>query len=263
MMVFMKDIFRNRRMLLELTKNDFRAKYLGSLFGTLWAFVHPAITILVFCLVFQFGFRAVPVGDFPYAVWLISGITAWFFFSECLGSGTQSIVDNSFLVKKVAFRVSLLPIIKLLTALSIHLLFIVIVILINWIYGYKPSVYTLQLFYYIPALVVLLLGLTWFTSSIYVFFKDISQIITIILSLGFWVTPIFWSFHIVPERFEIFFKFNPMVYIVEGYRGSLIYHEWFWSDGSGMFLFWIEALLLLFIGAMMFRKLRPQFSDVI
>ncbi|CDN44469.1 hypothetical protein BN871_EX_00050, partial [Paenibacillus sp. P22] len=70
----------DKKMLLQLTKNDIREKYLGSYLGIFWAFIHPAITILVFWFVFQFGFRSVPVGDYPYVVWLISGIIAWFFF---------------------------------------------------------------------------------------------------------------------------------------------------------------------------------------
>lgn len=263
MIPYIKNILQNRNLLVELTRNDFKTKYLGSYLGVFWAIIHPAITVLVFCMVFQFGFRAVPVDDYPYAIWLISGIIAWFFFSESLGSGTHSIVENSFLVKKVAFRVSLLPVIKILSSLIVHVFFLVLVIVINWVYGYEPTVYLLQLIYYIPALIILLLGLTWFTSSVFVFFKDASQIISIIISLGFWVTPIFWAFNIVPDQYQIFFKLNPMVYIIEGYRGTLIYHEWFWSDFTGFLLFWFEVVIMLLVGISAFRRLRPQFSDVI
>jgi ABC-type polysaccharide/polyol phosphate export permease len=250
-------------MIVELTKNDFKAKYLGSYLGIFWAFIHPTITILVLWLVFQFGFKSMPVNDYPFVNWLISGIIPWFFFTESLGNGTSSIVDNSFLVKKVAFRVSLLPIIKILSALAIHVFFIFVVIIINWFYGFEPTIYTLQIFYYLFALILLLLGLTWLTSAIYVFFKDTAQVISIIISLGFWVTPVYWTFSIVPDKYKLFFKFNPMIYIVEGYRSAYLYHTWFWDDMPSFILFWCETCLVLVMGVFVFRKLRSQFSDVI
>lgn len=253
----------NKKLLVELTKNDIKEKYLGSYLGVFWAFIHPTITILVYWFVFQFGFKTMPVEDYPYVIWLISGIIAWFFFSESLGNGTHSIAGNSFLVKKVAFRVSLLPVIKILSALCIHLFFVAVVIIIDWAYGYGPTIYMIQLVYYLAALFLLLLGLTWFTSAVLIFFKDMAQFISIAISLGFWLTPVFWSFNIVPEQFRIFFQLNPMIYIVEGYRSSLLYHQWFWSDLPAFFLFWIEVSVILLIGVFVFKRLRPQFSDVI
>ncbi|MCR8659818.1 ABC transporter permease [Paenibacillus endoradicis] len=250
-------------MIIELTKNDFKSKYLGTLLGIFWAFFNPILTIVVFLIVFQFGFKSMPVGDYPFTNWLISGIISWFFFTESLGSGTGSIVDNSYLVKKVSFRVSLLPGIKLLSALIIHLFFIGVVVIINWSYGYAPSIYTLQIFYYLPAMILLLMGLTWLTSALYVFFRDTMQIVTTVVSLGFWLTPIFWSFSIVPEQYKIYFMLNPMVYIVEGYRSAFIYQTWFWENPISSVIFWIETLFILVIGIFVFRKLRPQFSDVI
>ncbi|CAM4471299.1 ABC transporter permease [Paenibacillus tarimensis] len=262
-MSYLKELVNSQSMLFQLVKNDFKAKYLGSYLGMFWAFINPIITILVFWIVFQFGFRSMPVGDYPYVVWLISGIIVWFFFSESLGSGTHSIVDNSFLVKKVSFRVSYLPVIKILSGLIIHLFFIIAAFIIVWSYGYEPTLHLLQVFYYLISVIILLLGLTWLTSSIYVFFRDTSQIISIIISLGFWLTPVFWTFSMVPEKYQIFFRINPMIYIVEGYRSSFLYHQWFWEDIPSLIMFWGEVAVIFLLGVFVFKRLRTQFSDVI
>ncbi|CDN44468.1 hypothetical protein BN871_EX_00040 [Paenibacillus sp. P22] len=170
---------------------------------------------------------------------------------------------NSFLVKKVSFRVGLLPVIKILSALLIHVFFVLIVLIINWFYGYPPTIYSLQLFYYLFGLLLLLLGLTWFTSSIFIFFKDTSQFISIAISLGFWITPVFWSLGMVPDKYKFLFELNPMVYIVEGYRSSFIYHQWFWESPLNMVAFWLEVISVFFIGVFVFKRLRPQFADVL
>ena len=121
---FLADIFNSRQLLWELTKKDFQVRYLGSYLGVIWAFIQPLITILIFWFVFQVGFKSMPVDNFPFILWLMAGMIPWFFFAESLQSATNSILSNSFLVKKVVFRVSLLPIIQIISALAIHIFFI-------------------------------------------------------------------------------------------------------------------------------------------
>jgi lipopolysaccharide transport system permease protein/teichoic acid transport system permease protein len=84
-----------------------------------------------------------------------------------------------------------------------------------------------------------------------------------VVQFGFWLTPIFWSFKIVPEQYHDLIKLNPVYYIVEGYRDSLIYDTWFWERTELSFQFWIVALFFFFVGAVVFRKLRPHFADVL
>ena len=108
-----------------------------------------------------------------------------------------------------------LPIVRILSSLFIHLFFIIIIFVLFLIYGYYPSIYNLQVFYYLFASIVLILGISWITSSLVIFFKDLGQIINILLQFGFWLTPIFWSFDIMPEKYHFIFKLNPMYYIVE------------------------------------------------
>ena len=260
---FLKAIFQNRVLLLTLTKDDFKQKYLGSYLGILWAFIQPTFTILIFWFVFQVGFKSQPVDNFPFILWLMAGIIPWFFFSDALANATNSIMDNSFLVKKVVFRVSILPIIKLLSALVIHLFFVLFMFGMFMIYGYEPTLYWMQIIYYLFATSVLLLGISWITSSIVIFFKDMGQLVAMVLQFGFWLTPIFWSIGMVPEKYQFLIKLNPVYYIIEGYRNSLIYEKWFWEDWQLMLYFWVITGLIFVLGAFTFKRLRPHFADVL
>lgn len=263
MISFIKAIFQNRRLLFDLTKNDLKQRYFGNLLGVAWAFIQPTATILIFWFVFQVGFKSQPVDNFPFILWLVAGMFPWFLLAEGLSNGTNSVLSNIFLVKKVVFRVSLLPIISLFSALVIHFFFILLMFLMFIIYGYSPSLYWIQLIYYIFATFILLLGLSWITSSIVVFFKDVGQFVAMIIQFGFWLTPIFWSIKIVPEKYHWIIELNPIVYIIEGYRNSIIYHKWFWEDWSMTIYFWIITCILFFIGTFTFKKLRPHFADVV
>ncbi len=260
---FLRSIWQSRKLLWKLTKNDFKQKYLGNLLGFFWAFIQPTATIAVFWFVFQVGFKSQPVDNFPFILWLVAGMFPWFYFAEGFSNGTNSILDNSFLVKKIVFRVSLLPVIKLTSAFVIHTFFMFFMFCMFIYYGYSPEIYWIQLIYYLFALTLLLLGLSWITSSIIVFFKDVGQFVAIIIQFGFWLTPIFWSMKLVPERYHSLIGLNPLVYIIEGYRNSMIYHKWFWEDMHMTLYYWAITLVIFIVGGLTFARLRPHFSDVL
>ncbi len=260
---FLRDIYKSKRLLIDLAKNDFKSRYMNNYLGILWAFVQPIGMIVMFWFVFQVGFRAVPVDNFPFILWLMTGMIPWFFFAESLQSAANSILSNSFLVKKVVFRVSLLPIIQIISALIIHMFFITFLFGMFLYYGYSPTIYWLQIPYYLVCTIVLILGISWITSSIIVFFRDLGQILTMIIQSGFILTPIFWSINILPKEYQYLVELNPMHYIIEGYRNSLIYNIWFWEKIDLTLYFWVIALFFFFVGAVVFRKLRPHFADVL
>jgi ABC-type polysaccharide/polyol phosphate export permease len=259
---FLKDIMISRRLIVELTEKDFKTRYLGSYLGILWAFIQPLITVIIFWFVFEVGFKSMPVEKFPFILWLISGLFPWFFLSDSIANATSSIMESSYLVKKVVFRVSILPVIKILSALVIHIFFIGIMFFMFYLYGYKPSVYSWQIVYYLFAGICLVLGLSWITSSLIIFFRDVGQIVGMVLQFGFWATPIFWNLKMVPEKYWWILRLNPAYYVVEGYRSSMIYQTWFWQDLSLTLYFWSIVVLVLALGAFTFRRLRPHFADV-
>ena len=261
---FLKHIYNNRELLTALIKNDFRKQYLGSYLGLTWAFVQPLTFMLVIWFVFTYGFRAAPTtGGTPFFLWLISGMIPWFFISNALTSGTNSIVNNSFMVKKVAFRVSILPLVEIGSALIIHLALVGFLIVVSLLYGYTPTIYWLQLPFYIVCSVLLILGLAWLTSAIRVFIKDIGQIIAVLIQIGFWATPIFWDIDTIPVKYQWILKLNPAFYIVEGYRDTFISKVWFWEHQNLTLYYFGLTLMCLGLGAIVFKRLRPHFGDVL
>ena len=259
---FLIDLFKSRELIYELTKRDFKSRYLGSYLGLLWAFVQPSITILILWFVFQVGFKAQPVDDFPFLLWIVSGIIPWFFFADSLTGATNSVMENSFLVNKVVFRVSILPIVKILSALIIHVFFVGVLIIILLAYGYSLNIYVIQVFYYMFAIIFFNLGLSWITSSTVIFMKDVGQIVTVLIQFGFWLTPIFWSIKMVPDKYHALIKINPVYYLIEGYRDTFLYKRWFWEHIGLMSYFWIVAIFMFLVGALLFWKLKPHFADV-
>ena len=260
---FINDIIVSRKLILTLTKRDFKVRYLGSYLGVMWAFIQPALTILIMWFVFEVGFRAQPVSEVPFILWLSCGMIPWFFLSDAVGSASHSILENSFLVKKVVFRVSILPVVKIVSALLIHLFFITALISMFLVYGYAPSLYWFQLLYYMVAAMTILLGIAFLSSSVIIFFRDFGHIISVVMQFLFWATPIFWSYQLIPARYGHILKINPFYYIVEGYRDSLISHIGFWNRPILTLAFWAQALCLFALGALIFRRLRTHFADVI
>jgi lipopolysaccharide transport system permease protein/teichoic acid transport system permease protein len=259
---FICEIYNFRRVILELTKNDFRSRYLGSLLGVTWAFVHPVITVLILWFVFQTGFRTGPVDGTPYVIWLMCGLLPWNFFADSLSNATSSISDHHYLVKRMVFRVSILPLVKILSSLIVHIFFIVLLYILVCVTVGVPSIRSLQVFYYLFMKIILILGISWFTSAVVIFFKDLGQMITIVLQFGFWLTPIFWQLKMIPEKYRTFFLLNPEFYIVEGYRKSLLSEGWFWEDPTLTLYFAACTGVMFVLGAFMFMRLRPHFADV-
>ena len=109
----------NRKLIFSLAKNDFKTRFAGSYLGIFWAFVQPVVTILVYWFVFQVGFRNGTVDEFPFVLWLTAGLVPWFYFSEALMGATNSLLEYSYLVKKVVFNIDILPVIKVLSALFV------------------------------------------------------------------------------------------------------------------------------------------------
>jgi len=260
------DLWSNRKVILNLSKNDFKVKYAGSYLGIVWAFIQPVVTIAVYWFVFQIGFRSGSVVEgYPYIVWLITGLIPWFFFVEALSSGTNCLLDYNYLVKKVVFPIDILPVIRILATYYVHIFFMLFMFVIFFLYGFAPDIYWLQVIYCEICVIVMLAGLIYATSALVVFFKDLSQIIVIVLQVGLWMTPILWDYSSLINNPVLLFilKLNPVFYIIEQYRNALIYHKWFWEDFYLTIYFWMVTVVLFGAGTLLFRKLKAHFADVI
>lgn len=250
-------------LLLAMSKNELKSRYNGNYGGVLWAFVQPSVTIGIFWFVFSVGFKSAPVNDVAFILWLVAGMVPWFFFSEAVSLATHSVVESSFLVKKIVFEVSLLPLVKIVSAFVVHLFFVFMVMGMYVLYGHSPSVYWVQVLYYMISSLVLVVGISLFSSSVIVFFKDMGQLVGMGVQFGFWLTPIFWSLSMLPMEYHWIFKLNPMYYITQGFRECFIGEVWFWEKPMESAVFWCFNIVILGVGVVMFRKLRPHFADVL
>lgn len=264
---FFGEILRSRGIIRRLAKNDLRSRFASSFLGIVWAFVTPLCTLLVMWFAFAVGLKVGTVGDegVPYICWLAPAYLMWAYFSEAIVSSAGCLREYGYLVKRVNFNVSIIPPIKLLSSTYIHLLFIGVMLVINACYGYFPRLHNLQILYYLFCLMMFELGLGLLISSVTLFVPDVGSIVNILLQIGFWVTPIIWN----PESFgdsrivELITKANPVYYICRGYRESLIGSVNIWDHRYTHLYFWGITLLLLVLGAGVFRKLKPQFADVL
>lgn len=262
---FLRTIYKNRRAILTMAKDDFKKQYLGSLLGFFWAIAQPAVYIFAIWIIFTFGFRAGSGkgGEIPFVLYLVSGFIVWSFFSGGLTAGAGSVQSYSYLVKKMVFAVSVLPVVKILSAFYIHLILFLLYLIVFFSKGYMFSLYTLQIFYYIFATFVLLLGLGWLTSSLNIFIQDVSQVIGVFTRIGFWFTPIFWKIDKFSPKIQFLLKLNPAYYLVNGYREALFYKVWFWERPMLTLYYWSFTMFFFILGAIVFKRLRPHFGDVL
>ena len=246
-----------------MSKQDISKNYVGSMLGFFWTFINPLVMVFVLWLVFGLGFRAVPKGDVPFVVWLTAGMAIWNTFTEAIRGSTGVISGNAYLVKKMIFPLSILPVVKLVSSFITHTIFLIMLVGLILLHGLPFSIFWIQALYYFLAMSILALGFGWITSSINIFAKDTGQIVNIILQIGFWATPIFWDLSIMPQKVQTVLKFNPMFYIVQGYRDSFLYFVPFWHHWQMTLYFWGITGLVFTAGAVIFLRLRPHFADVL
>ena len=134
------------------------------------------------------------------------------------------------------------------------------------IYGYYPTIYAIQIVYYSFCLFIFVLALSYTTCAVVVFFRDLSQMISIALQIGVWLTPIMW---VAEDKLVSYpwlhrlLKLNPVYYVVTGFRDALIYKHWFWERPLWTLYFWCFTIGALLLGSTVFRRLRVHFADVL
>ncbi len=259
------ELYQSRHLIWKLAKNDFKKRYAGSYMGAVWAMVQPVVTVLMYYIVFDkiMGNTGRGAEDVPFVLFLTAGLVPWFYFTEALNNGTNALLEYNYLVKKVVFKISVLPIIKIIAATFIHVFFVGVLLVVAAIYGYYPTIYTIQIVYYSFCLFIFVLALCYSTCAIVVFFKDLSQIINIALQIGMWATPILWDINGLNDEWMTVLKLNPLVYIVNGYRSAIYEQQWFFRDFFSTMYFWIVTVVLFGLGALVFKRLKVHFADVL
>lgn len=260
----LKILWKNRRILMELSVNDCKARFSASILGAVWTVLQPLVNMLVIWLVFQVGFRTTDLAEgIPFITWYMPAFIIWNYFQEATSQSTNSLLEYSYLVKKVNFNVEIIPAIKIVSNAIIHLFFLVFVVIVNLCYGKFPNIYYLQVVYYFVCAMFLSMSIGWLTSAIAPFISDISNIVALIIQTGFWITPIFWDASNLTEVAMFLLKLNPMYYICIGYRNCFVYDIAFWKSPGLTVYFWVLTTIIWCLGTRIYNKSKTQFDDVL
>lgn len=243
-----------------MIERNFRARYVGSFGGLFWAILQPLLQVLIYTLIFSlvFGRR---IGDTPFALWLFCALLPWLMFNEIVKSSCGVIEQNKNLVTKTPFRSEILPLVVIGSALTGHLVGLGVLLSLLLLCRQPFAVQALTILFYLPCLMLFSLGLSWIVASVNVFVKDVSQSITVLLRLWFYLCAIIYPSTIIPEKYRFLLKLNPMYFITEGYRRALLSHQGIVV--IDFIYFFCITLVLLFAGAWTFRRLKGQFAEVL
>ena len=257
-------LWRHRSLVLELTKREFSGRYRGSFGGIFWSFAQPLFLLTVYTIAFGVILKTRWGGSestTDYALILFAGLIVFNIFSECLNKASTLVTDNPHFVKKIVFRLELLPVITVATAL-IHALIAIAV----WLIGFtllvgipKPTVilFPVILMCFLPVL----LGVTLILSAIGVIVRDISQLTGMLNHTLLFLTPIFYSIEAAPPAMQRLLMLNPLTFPVEQFRQVLFYGQM--PSLMGLALYFVLAYLFDWLSLLLFKRLRPTFADMV
>lgn len=252
-----KDIYEYRDMIFSLVKRELRGRYQKSVLGMLWTFLNPLCQIIIYTFVFSVIFEN---NMENYYIYLTVGMIPWTFFSEALGQGAGSIVNNADMTKKIYFPREVLTIASVTSKFVNMLLSFVIVFLFLFVSGIKVNPLVLPML--IPVMVaeyLVALGFTLFFSAITVYLRDMEYIVGVLLMAWIWATPIMYTLDGRSELVIKFLKLNPMTNIILGYHDILYYKSMPAVDSIVAVL--VVGVVLLWIGEMVFIHLEGNFAE--
>jgi ABC-type polysaccharide/polyol phosphate export permease len=262
-LTFLRKISDHRNLLKNLIIRDLKQRYVGSVGGFVWSFVHPIVLLVCYTFVFSVVLRLrldPENGTDSFAMFLFCGILPWLMFQDTVVRNCGAITDNAALITKTVIPAEVLPIAITLSNLVHHLIGLAIFLAaLSLFHGIHWSI--LWLLLYLPILTILAQGLGWLVSSLNVFFRDTSQVINVLMIFWFWFTPVFYSAEMIPESFRLIVAFNPMATVVTGYRNALLQLSQPNLEQMLILLGW--TLVAFLIGALFFRRVRPAFADLL
>lgn len=238
--------------------------YSGSVLGTAWSLAKPTLYCAVYWFVMAIGIRGSKAMEgVPYIFWMIPGVVCWFFFSDVLAGSGSSLLSNKHLVTKLVYPVDTIPTSSVLSFFFVHLMMMGIVIAIFILFGFGIGVYLIQLPYYMLCGLVLSFAVAFLLSALSAVSRDVKHIINSLMTALFWLTPSLWSINNLPTVFKLIMMSNPFAYVVIGYRNCFVAKTWFFSQLPYMLYFWVFTAALILFSAFVFKKLRPEFADVL
>lgn len=239
---------------------EIRTRYGATFLGPLWVVLPQIVVVGTYWFVFEHGLRIKATADIPFFQYFIPGILPWFLFSETVTASVESIRDIKHYITKMVFPSEIISIVKLSVASFPHIVLLVISVGIIAVWG-EIDYRLLYLPYFYVCTAVLALGVSWFVSSLSVFTRDLAPATQLVIGLLFWATPILWSRQMFPESWQWAVDWNPISYVVDGYRWALVGTPPPTLEAA--FVFWGLASVILAAGIYTFSRLKPHFADVL
>jgi len=259
-----RDSWDNRSITWQLSLQKIVKQYKGAGLGVAWAILQPLMFVFIFWIAIEFGLRGGrDVGEFTFFFWLIPGIFAWRVITSAISSGGNSVIENVNLVTKVVFPKITIPQFVVLSLFIVHVVVMLFAMAIFVAFGHYPTIYWLQLIYAIIVNFVFCLIIAVLLSAITAFSADFVQFVRAIMTGLFWFSGIIWPLSNLEGLFATLIKLNPIAYVIETYRWSMVYHTWFWEHPTWSAYFWGLMLIHAIIAIFVWSKTSRYFADVL
>ena len=260
---FLRNLIERRSLLFQLVRRDFEQRFVGSVAGWLWGIIHPLVLLLSWTFVFGFCMhQKLPPGQpGTYPLFLFAGMLPWLLFNETLQRSSTSLLDHASLITKTVFPAEMVPLSVFLSSLVSHLMALALLMAAVeiWLRSLSPALLVLPL--YMLLLGLLAVGMGWIAAALQVYLRDTSQVLMVVLTVWFWLTPIFIFETQFPNRLRALLWANPMVYVVRAYRQVLLSRQVpSLGDAAVVAAYGLAAF---FIGGLIFRHLKRGFADVL
>lgn len=258
-------LWRNRQLIVQMTRREIAARYKGSVMGMLWSLITPIFMLTIYTFVFSVVFKArwgdSGQGQGEFAIILFAGLIVHAFFAEMLGRAPLLVLGNVNYVKKVVFPLEILPFVTLLSAL-----FHMGVSLVVWLLAYviligPPHLTVLYLPLILLPLALLIMGLSWALASLGVYLRDVSQLIGVVTMSLMFLSPIFYPVTALPQTYRYLLYLNPLTTVIEQARAVLYFGA---SPDFALLAAYLAATCLVaWLGFAWFQKTRKGFADVL
>lgn len=253
----LKEIVKYREMVFALVRRDLRGRYKGSVLGFLWTFLNPLFQLLVYTLVFSTIMRT---GIENYYIFLFVALIPWLFFNTALLGGSTCILSNSDMIKKIYFPREVMPISNVTSGFVNMLLSYLVVFAVLIISGFGINIHALL---YLPVVMIIeyvfTLGMVFLVAGITVFFRDLTYILNILVMAWQFLTPVMYSYEMIPEELWPVFDLNPMTAIIEAFRCILYSKSVPSIELLGKSA--VIGILFLVVGYWLFGALQKRFAE--
>ncbi|MBR0127582.1 MAG: ABC transporter permease [Firmicutes bacterium] len=261
-----KENITHRDQMWTLAKSIQKVKFKGSDAGFLWAILKPTMYICVFYFAITIGFKSSKSIDgliCPYFIWLTIGMVAFFYMRDMILNGASCFRKNANYVSKAKYPVGTLPISVSLSYLLIHFVMLGLGFVICFLFGVAPSIYWIQIPFY--TLLMFIMACFWSigTGLISVMYKDFYNFLQLVNQAVFWLSAILFDLHRLSPSAQKVFLFNPISYIVEGYRNAVCRHIWFFEEPLKFGCFMIVLVVMAAVAILMYKKLIKRIPDVL